>query len=192
VTNELPALLNAQEGQLLLQVARQALVEAVQEGREWRPDLASLPPRLQEPGCSFVTLYTGGSLHGCIGTVVPLRPLALDTAHNAVSAALHDPRFPPLMPDELPETTVEVSVLGPMQPISYRDLDDLIAQIKPGRDGVLLRQGWRRGLLLPQVWEQISSPREFLSHVARKAGLSLQAYGAPDAEVFTFQVQVVS
>ena len=107
MANESPIFLDAQEGQLLLQVARQALVEAVQEGREWRPDLTSLPSRLQEPGCSFVTLYTGGSLHGCIGTVVPLRPLALDTAHNAVSAALHDPRFPPLTPDELRERMIE-------------------------------------------------------------------------------------
>ncbi len=181
--------LSPAEGETLLQIARRSLEEAIGHGREWLPDLAELPPRLQEPGASFVTLHTDGQLHGCIGTVIPVRPLALDVAANAVSAALHDPRFPPLTPAELSHTAIEVSVLGPMQRIQYKTLQELKDKIRPGIDGVLVKHGWHRGLLLPQVWEQIPSPAEFLAHVALKAGLSFEVYLQPDTEVYVFQVQ---
>lgn len=181
--------LSPAEGEMLLEIARRSLEEAVRHGREWRPDLAQLPPKLQDPGASFVTLHTHGQLHGCIGTVAPVRPLAVDVAANAVSAALNDPRFPPLRPAELPYTAIEVSVLSPMQPLAYEDVEDLIAKVRPGIDGVLVKRGWHRGLLLPQVWEQIPSPQEFLAHVALKAGLMPDVYEEPDTEVYIFQVQ---
>jgi len=182
--------LNPTEEGVLLQIARHSLEEVVRYGREWQPDLTELPNKLQEPGASFVTLHTNGQLHGCIGTVVPARPLALDVAANAVSAALNDPRFPPLMPAELPYTAIEISLLGPMQPVAYGGhFHELVEKIRPGIDGVLLKRGWRRGLLLPQVWKHIPSPEEFLAHVAMKAGLSPEIYAEPNTEVYVFQVQ---
>ncbi len=181
--------LNAEEAKALLQVARQALEAALKGNGAWYPDLKTLPPRLSEPGASFVTLTTRGALHGCIGSVTPSLPLALDVAKNAVSAALNDPRFPPLTPKELAETRIEVSVLSPMQLLPYRDLDDLAAKVRPGVDGVLVERGWQRGLLLPQVWEKLSDPYEFLAHVALKAHAGIDIYDDPDTNVYVFQVQ---
>ena len=177
------------EEEELLRIAYRSLEEAVCYDREWKPELAQLPPKLQELGSSFVTLHTHGELHGCIGTVVPVRPLALDVAANAVSAALNDPRFPPLLPEELPFTAIEISVLGPLQLIQYRNVQELMQKIRPGIDGVLVKRGWHRGLLLPQVWRQIPSCEEFLAHVALKAGLSPSVYEEPGTEVYVFQVQ---
>ncbi|MCD6289206.1 MAG: AmmeMemoRadiSam system protein A [Anaerolineae bacterium] len=186
---ETPKYIQDDEGETLLQIARRALEEAVLHNRRWEPDLNGLSDHLRDPGASFVTLLTHGQLHGCIGTVAPIRPLALDVAANAVSAAFNDPRFPPLTPGELPHTSVEVSVLGPMQPVAYQSIHDLLAKIRPGVDGVLIKHGWHRGLLLPQVWEQLPSPTEFLAHVALKAGLSPDVYTDPETEVYVFQVQ---
>ncbi|NOZ29274.1 MAG: AmmeMemoRadiSam system protein A [Chloroflexi bacterium] len=183
------AYISPAEGETLLNIARRALEEAVRYNREWQPDLTELSPRLQDPGASFVTLHTHGQLHGCIGTVTPVRPLAVDVAANAVSAALSDPRFPPLTPAELPYTAIEVSVLSPMQPLEYESVSDLVQKIRPKVDGVLVKRGWHRGLLLPQVWEQIPSPLEFLVHVALKAGLPPEVYEEPGTEVYIFQVQ---
>ncbi|MCS7221872.1 MAG: AmmeMemoRadiSam system protein A [Anaerolineae bacterium] len=177
------------EEEELLRIASRSLEEAVCHDREWKPDLSQLPPKLQELGSSFVTLHTHGELHGCIGTVIPVRPLALDVAANAVSAALNDPRFPPLLPEELPFTAIEISVLGPLQLVQYQDMSELVQKIRPGIDGVLVKRGWHRGLLLPQVWRQIPSCEEFLAHVALKAGLSPSVYEEPGTEVYVFQVQ---
>ena len=173
----------------LLRIARRAIEEAVRYGREWQPEEAELSPPLRKPGASFVTLHTRGQLHGCIGSVISARPLAVDVAANAVGAALRDPRFPPLTPAELPHTAIEISVLGPVQRVEYESWEELLEKIRPGVDGVLMRRGWHRGLLLPQVWEQITSPEEFLAHVALKAGFSPEVYQQPDTEVYVFQVQ---
>lgn len=189
ISPEPVSILTQEEGKILLGIARETLERLLYRGDRWQPDLSTVPASLQEPGASFVTLYTRGELHGCIGTVLPVRPLAVDVASNAISAAVNDPRFAPLTAAELPFTAIEVSVLSPLQPVSYEDLEDLENKLRPGIDGVLLRRGWQRGLLLPQVWEHIPSPREFLRHVALKAGLPIDVYEAPDAQVYIFQVQ---
>ena len=180
--------LSAADANLLLDIARQALSEAVANDREWEPDLNELPPALREPGACFVTLTTAGALHGCIGSVEARRPLAVDVAHNAGAAALRDPRFPPLRAAELDTVEIEVSVLSPLQPVSYRDINDLTRKVRPHIDGVLATRGWQRGLLLPQVWEKLPDPHEFLAHVALKAGASPAIYADPATQVYTFQV----
>ncbi|NOX61818.1 MAG: AmmeMemoRadiSam system protein A [Chloroflexi bacterium] len=180
--------LTEEEAKALLQVAREALEAALKGNGAWHPDLKALPPRLLEPGASFVTLTTRGALHGCIGSVAPSLPLALDVAKNAVSAALNDPRFPPLTFKELADTRIEVSVLSPMRPVNYRDLDDLATKVRPGLDGVLVERGWQRGLLLPQVWEKLPDPHEFLAHVALKAHAGIDIYQDPETKVYVFQV----
>ncbi len=176
------------ESETLLNLARQSVVAATLHWRNWRPDLGDLPPRLSEPGASFVTLHTHGKLHGCIGSIEARLPLALDVVKNAENATLNDPRFPPLQPEEVDDTEIEISILTPMQPLSYTDQDDLIRQIRPGEDGVLVERGWQRGLLLPQVWEHIPNPREFLAHVALKAYADASIYADTRTTVYKFQI----
>jgi len=173
----------------LFDIARTALRKTIiEDDHRWQPDLAHLPDPLRQPAATFVTLHTDGKLHGCIGSVEPRLPMAWDVAKNAIAAARHDPRFPVLRSEELDRTAVEVSILSPMQEVSYRTMNDLLDKIRPGVDGVMVERGWQRGLLLPQVWEQIPDPLEFLGHVALKAGASPDIYLAPDAKVYIFQV----
>jgi len=182
------ARLAPEEAAILLNIARRA-VTAAAEGRTWKPARRGLPPRLLEPGASFVTLHVAGKLRGCIGSIEARQPLAFDVAANARNAALYDPRFPPLTPEELPDLAIEVSVLTPLQPVPFRGLADLAGRVQPGRDGVLIVRGWQRGLLLPQVWEHIPDPEAFLTHVALKAHADTTIYDDPETQAFVFQVE---
>lgn len=130
-------------------------------------------PALKAPGASFVTLYRHGELRGCIGSLSPhRRSLADDVRHNALAAAFHDPRFPPLERSEWSSILIEVSVLGQPQPMEFVSESDLIAQLVPGRDGLILRSGLHQSTFLPSVWQTLQDPHEFLSALKRKAGLS--------------------
>jgi AmmeMemoRadiSam system protein B/AmmeMemoRadiSam system protein A len=155
-------------GRVLLPIARAAIasavgcITAVKESAPW----------LQRPGATFVTLRSGdGELRGCIGSLQPHRPLVEDVKNNAVAAALHDSRFTPLQPSELDALRVEVSLLSQATPMSFASEDDLLAQLRPGVDGLVLQWGGRRATFLPQVWEQLPQPRDFLAQLKRKAGL---------------------
>jgi AmmeMemoRadiSam system protein A len=128
-------------------------------------------PWLDTPGAAFVTLTQKGSLRGCIGSLTAYRPLREDVADNAVNAALRDPRFAPLTTRELAWTHIEVSVLSDPEPYPFTDRADALSRLLPGIDGVTLEYGSRRGTFLPQVWESLSEPEEFLSQLVRKAGL---------------------
>ncbi len=120
----------------------------------------------------FVTLTQDGELRGCIGSLEAHRPLAVDLEENARAAALRDPRFPPLTAAELPRTRVEVSILSRAEPMRFKDEQDALGQLRPGVDGVILEYGWHRATFLPQVWEQLPEPWQFMAHLKRKAGLS--------------------
>ncbi len=180
--------LTADQLDLLLQIAREALANSLESDLQWRPDLRTLPERLHVPGACFVTLYTDGALQGCIGSVEPELPLAHDVAKNAISAAHNDSRFPSLKATKLDHTSIEISILSPLKEIFFRDIKHLIAQIRPGEDGIMMERGWNRGLLLPQVWEKITDPYEFLTHIALKAHASVAIYDDPDAKVYVFHV----
>ena len=140
--------LSEEQIDLLLNIAREAIAKGLEGDRQWRPDRASLPEHLYHPGACFVTLFTGGELHGCIGSVEPQQPLAHDVIKNAIRAAFNDPRFPALRMDELDYTAIEISILSPMQGISFDGLENLIEQIQPGEDGVLVERG-RSGAVVP-------------------------------------------
>lgn len=172
----------------LLNIAREAIANGLAGDRHWRPDLESLPERLHHHGACFVTLFTKGELHGCIGSVEPHQPLANDVAKNAISAAFSDPRFPALRTHELAYTAIEISILSPLQEIQFDSLDHLIEQIQSGDDGVLVERGRSRGLLLPQVWDKIPDSYEFLTQVALKAQASISIYDDPEARVSVFRV----
>lgn len=126
---------------------------------------------LESPGAAFVTLTKHGVLRGCIGTLAAHRPLRDDVAANAVNAAVHDPRFPPLTPAELGETHIEVSILSAAEAVPFANHADAVARLRPRVDGVILEYGSHRGTFLPQVWEQLPHATDFLAHLVRKAGL---------------------
>jgi AmmeMemoRadiSam system protein A len=128
-------------------------------------------PWLDAPGASFVTLTRSGALRGCIGSLVAHRPLRDDVAANALNAALHDPRFPPLDADELPVTHLEVSVLSAPETYPCTSRADAASRLRPGVDGLILEFGTHRSTFLPQVWDSLSEPEVFLEHLVRKAEL---------------------
>jgi AmmeMemoRadiSam system protein A len=126
---------------------------------------------LAEPGACFVSLYTGGRLRGCVGTLAPWRPLVEDVSDNAVAAALRDRRFPPLTASGCDGLAIEVSLLSAQETLAAGDDDALLALVRPGVDGLVFEYGHHRGTLLPQVWESLPEPRRFLDELKRKAGL---------------------
>jgi AmmeMemoRadiSam system protein A len=128
-------------------------------------------PRLHEPGATFVTLTQQGELRGCIGSLEAHRLLNLDVRQNAIAAAFRDPRFAPLAREEFERTRVEVSLLSRAEAMNCVDEDDALRQLRPGRDGVILEYGRHRSTFLPQVWESLPEPRQFLAQLKRKAGL---------------------
>lgn len=154
-------------GQTLLPIARASIVGVL--GR--RQAALEAAPWLHEPGACFVTLTQQGELRGCIGSLEAHRPLLADVKANAVAAAFHDPRFAPLSARELEITEVEVSLLSPMQALTFASEAEALAQLRPGLDGVVFEFGARRSTFLPQVWEQLPDTDAFMAHLKHKAGL---------------------
>lgn len=131
---------------------------------------------LEEPGATFVTLHRHGQLRGCVGTLSPHRPLGEDVAANAREAAFHDTRFPPLARSEYADTGFEVSLLSPLEPIPFESRAQLLGLLRPHEDGLVLTWQGHRGAFLPQVWEQLPDPADFLAHLNQKAGLPPAAW----------------
>ena len=181
--------LSPTDRQYLLKLAREAIAQHL-HGQEPPPiDADALPASLTRDGASFVTLTKRGALRGCIGSLEPRRPLVLDVRENAIAAAFHDPRFPPVTLQELADLHVEISVLSSPQPLPYDGPDDLVAKLHPGVDGVVIERGWNRATFLPQVWEKLPDPRQFLEHLCTKAYLPTDAYRSPGLDVYTYQVE---
>ena len=178
------AALPAQTRQWLLQFARECMAAAIAEPAAL-PRAAPPPSGAEEPRGCFVTLHTrGGDLRGCIGTFESSGPLWQTVQEMAVAAALRDPRFHPLRPEELPRCVLEISALTPLRPARAEE-------VEVGRHGVCVQRGFSRGVLLPQVATEHGWDREtFLDHTCRKAGLPLGAWrdGSVRIEVFTAEV----
>lgn len=154
-------------GIALLTVARNAIEKSF-----GHPQRTVVPhPDLSSPGASFVTLTQDGQLRGCIGSLEAHRPLAQDVAENAIGAAFRDPRFAPLAEAELRDTRIEVSLLSAAEAMTFDDERDALDQLRPGLDGLILTHGNRRATFLPQVWESLPDPQQFMSHLKLKAGL---------------------
>jgi len=143
---------------------------------------------LFEPGASFVTLQLEGKLRGCIGSLQAKRPLLVDVKTNARAAAFQDPRFRPLAAEEFGRTRIEVSLLSALLPIDFADEDEALAALRPNEDGVVLAWGEKRGTFLPQVWETIPQPRNFLAELKRKAGLAAD-FWADDLKLYRYTVE---
>ncbi len=165
----------------LLAIARRALADRLAPGAKETVEAAT--PEMKHVRAVFVTLRHRGRLRGCIGLIAPVAPLAEGVARCAISAA-SDPRFPPLQPEELEETRIEISVLTPPRAIRSEE------EIRVGRDGLMVSRGWRRGLLLPQVaLEQGWDAGTFLEETCVKADLPRDAWrSGAKVEAFTAEV----
>ena len=163
--------LTAVEQRRLLAIARSSMRAGPADRGDAGPLVAGLTPALQEQRAVFVTLTRSARLRGCIGTLEPIAPLAIAVADSANSAAYRDPRFPPMRPDELERTTIEISVLTPIRPLAAVSREVLLERLRPGVDGLVLQDGRHRSTFLPKVWEQLPDPQEFLAQLLAKAGL---------------------
>ena len=157
----------------LLEVARASIQHGLRHGRALDVNPGDYPETLRPPRATFVTLEIGGQLRGCIGTLVAYQPLVCDVAAHAWAAAFEDPRFPQLTADEFPQLDLHISVLSPPEPLRFDSEEDLLAQLRPGVDGLILRFRDYRATFLPAVWESLPDPSVFLSQLKRKAGLPL-------------------
>lgn len=126
---------------------------------------------LDRPGATFVTLTQDGELRGCVGTLEAVRPLRIDVQRNAIGAAFRDTRFAPLTRAEFESVAIEVSLLTPSEPLRVAGEEDLLARLRPGIDGLTIEYGHARATFLPQVWESLPRPRDFLDALRQKAGL---------------------
>lgn len=177
-----------EQGRLLLRLARETIGEKLGKKPEERWEV--IDPVLQAAECgTFVTLTIAGQLRGCIGNLEPVGSIHEAVRRNALNAAFHDPRFPELSAEEFAKVHIEISILTRPQPLTYSDGADLIARLRPGIDGVILRLGHYGATFLPQVWEQLPRAEEFLAHLCRKAGLSETAWQDSHPEVAIYQVQ---
>jgi AmmeMemoRadiSam system protein A len=181
--------LSEEEGRYLLEVARRTIENSLFEERRAEPSASIQSERYEERRGTFVTLTIGGNLRGCIGHIVPQEALIEGIRVNAINAAFRDPRFRPLSREEFDRIKIEVSILTEPTPLSYNDADDLLRELRPHVDGVIIKKGSRQATFLPQVWEQLHRKEDFLTHLCLKAGLPGDAWRKGDLAVFIYQVQ---
>jgi AmmeMemoRadiSam system protein A len=179
-------LLNSRQGEMLLKLARQTLE---QQFRKEKISLEPDEPALSIKAAAFVTLKIDGKLRGCIGNLEPVGALWEGIRDNAINAAFNDHRFSPLTPDELSAVQLDISVLSQPTPLEYQGAEDLLKKLRPGIDGVILRDGPRGATFLPQVWQQLPSAEQFLGHLCLKAGLPQESWRQKNLEIQTYQVQ---
>jgi hypothetical protein len=155
----------------LLRVAAGSIRHGFKAARAMPVIPQDFPAPLRDERATFVTLQIAGQLRGCIGMLTACRPLIVDVAENAFAAAFEDPRFAPLAPREFDGLDIHLSILSPPEPMTVSDEADLLQQLRPGIDGLIIEDGARRATFLPSVWEELASPEEFLAHLKRKAGM---------------------
>jgi len=172
-------------GAALIGRARNAIADAL-----GLPAAAAEPGHaaLDAPGATFVTLRQSGDLRGCVGTLSAVRPLADDVRLHALAAAFRDSRFEPLRVEEFAQLEIEVSLLEPAQPLAAGTEAEVHGALRPGVDGVVLEWRGCRATFLPQVWEQLPQPREFLDALKCKAGLAAD-FWAEDLRLSRYRVR---
>ena len=181
------------QGQWLVKLARRTIMNKLTDKS---PDTESemlakalVDESFQAHCGTFVTLKIQGQLRGCIGNLTSTESVLDGVKRNAVNAAFHDPRFSSLSAAELERTEIEVSILTEPLPLEYRDWQDLITKLRVNVDGVIIRKGHTSATFLPQVWEQLAQPENFLTHLCLKAGLPSDTWKSSELEVLTYQVQ---
>lgn len=186
-------MLSQEEGRYLVELARKAIEEYLDNGEVLRPGPGDIPSkRLTEDGACFATLHEGGELRGCIGSLEAHRPLVFDLIDNALNAAIRDPRFMPLRKSELPKVRITVSVLSRPEKIEAGSVKELLDFLIPRKHGLIIKKGVARATFLPEVWDILKTKEEFLSHLCMKAGLSPDAWRGEGIEYFFYEAQEFS
>jgi len=181
-------MLSDDDRQTLLGVARSSVRYGLEHGIALPVSVSDYSPALQAPKACFVTLKINDELRGCIGSLEANRPLVEDVAQNAFAAAFRDPRFTRLQESEYAQLHYHISVLNPPEPVVFSGEADLLQQLRPGVDGLVLQDGRHRGTFLPQVWESLPEPQEFLRHLKHKAGLPAD-YWSDQIKVLRYTVE---
>ncbi len=182
--------LNEAQQQQLLTVAKNSIQHGLTTGKPLKVHLDDFPAELTALRATFVTLQKHGQLRGCIGMLTAVRPLVEDIAENAFSAAFRDPRFPELVVSELNELDIHISILTPSEPINFSSEQDLLSQLQPYVDGLILQEGHARGTFLPSVWEQLPEPKQFLRHLKQKAGLPPD-YWSDSIKIYRYHTEMI-
>ena len=178
-------LLSEEERNFLLQLARNTILKTAKGETPDTPDYFS--ETLSTELGVFVTLHKSGELRGCIGYIEGIRPLQNAVIEMAQSAAFNDPRFAPVSSEEVEDLDLEISVLSPVEEVLNVD------EIEIGRHGLIIEQGFYKGLLLPQVASENNWDRtEFLKHTCRKAGLPIDAWQDKKTKIFAFSAEIFS
>jgi AmmeMemoRadiSam system protein A len=161
--------MNSLRKHTLLRLARASIAAQFGEPRPARPE--PLPEWLAQPAAVFVSLHRHGELRGCVGSLQPQLPLFDEVITRAQSAAFSDPRVMPVQAHELDDLEIELSVLGPLEPVGATTPDDLLKNLRPGEDGLVLSSRTGSAVFIPSMWKQLPDPRSFVFHLLRKAGL---------------------
>ncbi|MCK5685197.1 AmmeMemoRadiSam system protein A, partial [bacterium] len=170
----MPNKISDNDGKLLLELSRQSILNKFKKNDDKLKFIENevSPQILIEKRGTFVTLHQNSQLRGCIGNIEPVKNIFSGIMDNARHAAFNDSRFSSLSYEELDRIDIEISILTKPVKIDYNDSANLIARLKPGIDGVIIKKGYNSATFLPQVWEQLANPELFLSHLCTKAGLS--------------------
>lgn len=152
-------------------LAAASIEHGLRSDRPLEVHLDDWPAALRERRSTFVTLHRAEQLRGCIGALEPTRALVQDVAMNAFAAAFRDPRFEPVTELDIDELEIRVSVLSPIEALDVSTEADLLGQLRPGVDGLIVEEGGRRGTFLPAVWRSLPSAQDFLAQLKAKAGL---------------------
>jgi len=178
---------------ILLDIARKTIELYLETGKK-----LSLPPEefndeeFWEKRGTFVTLTIGGELRGCIGSIIPVRPLLQDIVDNSINAAFRDPRFHPLTKKEFKDINIEISILSIPMRLDFKDVEDLYGKIRPGIDGIILKKSIYQATFLPQVWNDLPSKDEFFGNLCYKAGLPYDCLKLEGIGVEVYQVEAFS
>ena len=168
----------ADERKILLRIAYQSIRSGLQTRQPAAVSLDGVPARLSARRASFVTLHAEEKLRGCIGSLEPRTSLAEDVSFNAYAAAFRDPRFRPLLDEELDSLSLDISVLSAPERLDFDSESSLLGVIRPGIDGLILQEHEFRSTFLPSVWESLPDPGQFLGHLKLKAGLATDYWSA--------------
>ena len=163
--------LTRQQQKELLRLARKTIARGCRGNLPPEIDRQNQPAAFLQPAACFVTLHKHGNLRGCIGSTEAHRWLVDDVIHNAFASAFRDHRFPPVQELELNDLHIEISILTPNQLIPVNTEAELLENLQPGIDGLLIESSRYRATFLPQVWEQLPEPEQFLTHLKQKAGM---------------------
>ncbi|MFC1780504.1 AmmeMemoRadiSam system protein A [Patescibacteria group bacterium] len=180
--------LSKKDKQFLLKLSRSALEHIFKTNEELVPNDSDIPEKFKVKAATFVTLTIDSKLRGCIGKLIPQKQLYIDIVENTYNAAFSDPRFPQLTKDESDKVKIEISILDKPKKLEYENTSKLLKKLSKGKPGVIIQHGLYSATFLPQVWDDIKTPEQFLSQLCQKAGLEKEAWKDQNLEIQTYKV----